>query len=214
MSHNADHAAFLALLQPFDVDSLAVDALFAGLVAAYTGPTRFYHTLGHIRQMLATVDTLQSLANDLAAVRLAAWFHDVVYDSAARDNEERSAKYAAAALGSLGLPAGTIATIERLILDTAHHQAPAGDVDSQILIDADLAILGALAPDYRRYTGAIRQEYAWLPEEVYEQGRVRVLKHFLQRERLYYTEPLFERLETPARQNLANEIEELDRGDF
>ena len=55
----------------------------------------------------------------------------------------------------------------------------------------------------------IRQEYAWVPEEDYRQGRARILRGFLERPRIYRTAEMFERAEDRARQNLRRELESL-----
>ena len=57
----------------------------------YAQSGRFYHTLDHIENGLETVERLGSHARNQNAVKLAAWLHDVVYESRATDNEERSA---------------------------------------------------------------------------------------------------------------------------
>ena len=77
----------------------------------------------------------------------------------------------------------------------------------RLLIDADLAILGANAVDYDHYARAIREEYAWVPGVKYRAGRKKVLEGFLERERLYYTKALFQTRESAARANLRREIE-------
>ena len=86
------------------------------------------------------------------------------------------------------------------------HRAASEDRDGQVLLDADLAILGATAERYAAYSQAICQEYAWVPEEQYRSGRRQVLEGFLRRERLYYLDEMHAALETQARQNLADEI--------
>jgi predicted metal-dependent HD superfamily phosphohydrolase len=60
----------------------------------YAQSGRFYHTLDHIENGLETVERLGSHARNQNAVKLAAWLHDVVYESRATDNEERSADHA------------------------------------------------------------------------------------------------------------------------
>src|SRR5437762_2672828 len=88
------HADWRDLLRGVGADTEAGEGVFADLVAAYTGPGRFYHNLDHLADVLATVGALGGQARDLAAVRFAAWFHDAVYDPRAADNEERSAAWA------------------------------------------------------------------------------------------------------------------------
>jgi predicted metal-dependent HD superfamily phosphohydrolase len=198
---------WLEVLQPFGVSIPVAEAAFTDLVRAYSSPGRFYHTLAHIRAVLAWVRSLQASARDPAAVQLAAWFHDVVYDPRAGDNEERSADLAEQTLRRLGVPADTVATVHRLILQTKTHQAD--DPNAAVLLDADLAILGAAEEQYAAYARAIRTEYTWVPDEQYRQGRSAVLRGFLQRERIFRTDTCFIALEARARENLAREIQAL-----
>src|SRR5690242_20725665 len=110
--------------------------------------------------MLKTVDVLSDHCRDRGAVRLAAWYHDAVYDSHATDNEERSADMARSALSRLRVPGDRVESVARLILATKTHQTD-GDPDAAVLLDADLAILGSEPEQYDRYAKAIRREYAW-----------------------------------------------------
>lgn len=194
-------------LQALNVDQIAAQEVFAALVTAYSSPDRHYHTLKHIQHVLSVIKFLQPKAQDETVVRLAAWFHDVVYDPRTKDNEEKSAEYAACTLRELELPTDLIAQVTRLILSTQRHQAKPHEVDCQILLDADLAILSAEPADYWKYAQAIRREYAWVPEEQYLAGRRQVLEAFLQRDRLYFTPQMFEKAESSARKNLKAEIQ-------
>ncbi len=199
-------------LQPFGVEQVASEKVFNCLVAAYSTPSRYYHTLRHIDQVLSTIQILQGYTKNLAAVQLAAWFHDVVYDSQAQDNEERSADYALELLSNLGIPESTITTVTHLILNTKNHQAAVDDCDSQVLLDADLAILATNLVQYPEYTHAIRQEYAWVAEADYIIGRRQVLEGFLQRSHIYFTPLMSEFAEPSARGNIQAEIQSLLSG--
>jgi predicted metal-dependent HD superfamily phosphohydrolase len=183
----------------------AAGAAFADLARRYGEPHRHYHTLGHLAEVLRTVRELAPGDPD-PALLLAAWFHDVIYDPRAADNEERSAEHARTVLGSLGVPEAVRAETARLILLTRAHSAGPDDRAGQLLLDADLAILGAAEGAYDRYAAAIRREYAWVPEEDYRAGRRRVLESFMARPRLYNTEALCARAEAAARANLRREI--------
>jgi predicted metal-dependent HD superfamily phosphohydrolase len=182
---------------------LAPRLTFEEIVQAYSGPGRFYHTLDHVMDVLNTVERLAALARNLNAVKLAAWLHDVIYDSKASDNEERSARYAERLCEELAIPEGHL--VAALIRRTKTHVAE-DDADAQVLIDADLAILGASEAVYRDYAEKIRQEYAWVPESEYRQGRRRVLESFLSRPRLLH---FLGQLEEPARRNLEAEVSRL-----
>ncbi len=194
---------------PFAIDKVAANKAFTDLVAAYSSPNRYYHNLKHIYHVISTIDTLQVYTQDLAAVKLAAWFHDVIYNTQSQDNEEKSADYAAKILENLAIPANNINTVHQLILNTKHHQG--NDLNSQVLLDADLAILAAKPIEYQEYSQAIRKEYAWVSESEYITGRRQVLERFLQRERIYFTPLMFDSAEQSARYNLEREIIDLFR---
>ncbi len=191
------------LLRSWAVAPSLADPAFEEVRELYAGPGRFYHTFDHVETVLETVESLGSYARNLNAVKLAAWLHDVIYDSRASDNEERSADYAERLCEKLSIPEGRL--IAALIRKTKTHDA-GGDADAHVLLDADLAILGANEPAYRAYSERIRQEYAWVPEPDYRTGRRRVLQSFLSRPRIYH---LLRPLEEPARRNIAAEIAQL-----
>ncbi|MFM7406271.1 MAG: hypothetical protein ACKO3K_06315 [Cuspidothrix sp.] len=190
--------------RPSTTDKVLLKQIFNDLIAAYSSPNRYYHTLKHIFHVISTIDILQVYAPDLEAVKLAAWFHDVIYDTHSQDNEELSAEYASQILGKLALPTTEINTVHQLILNTKYHQGE--DLNSQVLLDADLAILSAKSREYQEYSQAIRQEYAWVSDLEYIQGRKQVLERFLQRERIYFTPLMFDNNEKSARDNLQTEI--------
>lgn len=193
-------------LQPFGVDQVAMERAFAQLVAVYSASHRHYHNLNHVNHVLEIIQTLQTYAENVPAVELAAWFHDVVYEPQAKDNEEKSAEYADKLLSSLGIPSHYINNISRLILKTKDHQADDHDIDSQVLLDADLGILAAKPEQYQEYADAIRQEYSWLPTSEYMKARQQVLQKFLQRPQIYFTPLMLEFAELFARYNLKAEI--------
>ena len=87
--------------------------------------------------------------------------------------------------------------------------AAAPDAGVYVLIDADLAVLGASESAYRAYAEKIRQEYAWVSEPDYRTGRRELLERFLARPRIFR---FLAHLEEPARRNLAAEIAQLAGG--
>lgn len=198
-----------SLLLPFQVDIDVDRKVFFDLLTAYSSPNRFYHNLAHILQVLETIELMRSQPKNLAEIQFAAWFHDVIYDAKAKDNEEKSAEYAVDNLRLLEINPEIIATVTRAILTTKNHQPLADDIDSQILLDADLSILGATTDEYCSYAKAIRREYAGLSAKEYRLGRKQVLENFLQRERIYHTPQMFAALESLARHNIQEEIKSL-----
>jgi predicted metal-dependent HD superfamily phosphohydrolase len=183
----------------------ALTPAFADLTEHYAAPERHYHTLDHIHAVLETLRALGA-TEATPALLLAAWFHDVIYDSRTSDNEEKSAAHARSLLHPLGVSEEVLDEAERLILLTKTHSPMAGDRPGEMLVDADLSILGAAESAYDAYAQAIRREYAWVAEADYRRGRRAVLLTFLQRPRIYSTAEMFARAEQAARRNLRREI--------
>ena len=148
---------------------------------------RVYHSTGHLRAVVGQLDELRGHAADPVAVELAAWFHDAVYDPAAGDNEERSARLAEERLPEAGCPPERTAETARLVRLTATHAPAAGDTNGEALCDADLAVLAGGPDEYAHYAAAVRREYAAVPTAAFRTGRAAVLRRLLAPPRLYRT---------------------------
>lgn len=176
------------------------------LLTRYAEPHRHYHTTAHLLAVLEMVDLLADHAAAADAVRLAAWFHDAVYDPHSGDNEQRSAELAEQRLGGLGIAPSVVAEVARLVRLTASHTPESEDRNGAVLCDADLAVLGSPTDQYAAYAAAVRAEYAQLPEALFRAGRAAVLERLLALPVLFHTPPARQRLERQARQNLATEL--------
>lgn len=186
----------------------APTALLAELLARHAEPHRAYHTIQHLRDCFAWLDALPLLADRLGEVQLAVWFHDAIYDTRAADNEERSARWAAEALGAAGVDPAAAARVHDLVLATKHDALPSG-ADARLLVDVDLSILGAEEGRFAEYERQIRHEYAWVPEAAFRQGRAQVLAGFLERPSVYHTGWFKTYLEDRARANLSRSLRAL-----
>lgn len=176
------------------------------LVAAYSERHRHYHTLQHLRECLVHFDAAASLARHPAEVELALWFHDAVHDPQRPDNEQRSADWAHASVLAAGCHADVAQRVQSLVLATQRHVAPADDPDCALLLDVDLAILGAAPARFDEYERQVRAEYAHVPEPEFRAGRARILAGFLQRRRIYLTDAFHDALEARARTNLSQAV--------
>jgi predicted metal-dependent HD superfamily phosphohydrolase len=188
------------------------DALHATLLAAYAEPQRRYHTRQHLGECLALFDRVATEAEHPAEVEAALWFHDAIYDIGRDDNEARSARSLHDAAREDGVAAEVAGRTAALVMATRHDTAPAGR-DAQLLVDIDLAILGASAARFAEYEQQIRAEYAALPEATFRTRRRAVLAALLGRERLYATPRLHEALERKARAQLAATLRRLESAD-
>ena len=81
-----------------------------------------------------------------------------------------------------------------------------------MLLDLDLSVLGQRPGVYDAYSRAVRAEYAWVEPAAYREGRRRVLGGFLARSAIYRTPALHAQWESPARANLARELQALMDG--
>jgi predicted metal-dependent HD superfamily phosphohydrolase len=176
------------------------------MLKRYREPHRHYHTLEHIGEMLAIIDEHRERLLEYEPLAFATWFHDIVYDPRASDNEERSAALARRTMPRLMISGWITLRAVALIEATKDHVPPDASFDAALFIDADLAILGAEPERYRRYARDIRLEYAHLTDDAYAAGRRAVLEGYLQRDVIYRTDVMRERLEEQARANIAAEL--------
>lgn len=180
------------------------------LVDRWDEPHRRYHTTTHLLEVLEALDHLlkPSDAERRDVVLLGAWFHDAVYDGEAGDDERASASLAVERLRSLRGEA-TAREVERLVLLTAGHDPGPGDRAGQLLCDADLAVLGSSPQDYARYSAAVREEYAHIPDDAFVAGRRSVLQRLMAFDPLYRTVEAQALWSVRAGRNLAQELASL-----
>ncbi|MGX6742089.1 HD domain-containing protein [Streptomyces xantholiticus] len=198
-----------ALLAARDSEDCAIDpyAYADNLLARWAEPQRRYHTTDHLVAVLDRIDELEQYADDPALVRLAAWFHDAVYLPDRSANEERSARLAERALPEAGVSDGATAEVARLVRLTVTHDPDAADRNGQVLCDADLAVLAAAPDAYAAYAAAVREEYAFVPEEAFRDGRAGVLRQLLGLPYLFRTPHGQREWEERARHNITVELE-------
>lgn len=202
----ADHAALIARFEPLlpGQSDLAED-----LLRRYSEPHRRYHTVDHLARVLEWIDRLKVGSHDLYSVRLAAWFHDAIYQlkGAELTNEEASARLANRELSRRGLEQEELNEISRLVrLTETHHPGP-NDKSGELLCDADLAILGSDREEYQRYRDDVRAEYPAVDDHDFAVGRLAVLQRFGGRN--IFRTTAGRRLNDAAQSNLEGEALEL-----
>ncbi|MFT3892127.1 MAG: hypothetical protein QM730_10880 [Anaerolineales bacterium] len=133
-----------------------------------------------------------------------------MYDTRRNDNEEESARLASETLRKLNVNAETTTLVSELILATKSHDGNNLSQDAKLFLDMDLAILGTSEEIYEKYSKTIREEYSWVHEPTYRQGRIKVLESFMRRETIYFTNVMQERFEEQARRNISGEIRSLE----
>jgi predicted metal-dependent HD superfamily phosphohydrolase len=184
------------------------DGLHQELVACWSETHRHYHTLQHLGECLARFEEVHDQAQRPGEVALALWFHDAIYEPARDDNEARSAEWARTSVLQAGLSASVADRVHALVMAT-RHDVPPQSADAQLLVDVDLAILGAPPQRFDEFDQQVRAEYAHVPDEQFRLGRRRILSGFLSRPRIYGTDYFHSRLDAPARENLERAVARL-----
>ncbi|MGB8698936.1 MAG: hypothetical protein WCD18_05920 [Thermosynechococcaceae cyanobacterium] len=189
-------------------------SVYQQLIERYSEPHRHYHTLQHLQDCLAhlwqwqTLSAGRSLHCNRAEIAIALWFHDAIYDPHRKDNEEKSGQLAYQVAIDQGVKPEIADRIKNLILATQHDVVPQ-TLETQILVDIDLAILGAPVERFQEYEHQIRQEYAWVPDVEFCKARRQILDRFLGRSSIYITAYFQNVLEVQARANLRRSLSQL-----
>lgn len=182
-------------------------AIYRVLTRFYGQPHRHYHTLAHVEDCLREADAFQAAepaflsAEMWHAVELALWFHDVIHQPGAQDNEERSADVFDAIASAAMVPPSFIAAVRRLILATK-IDTPSPTTEEQVIIDCDLSSLGYAPAVFRRSGVAIRKEYGFVPDKDFATTRRETFLRLSQRPGIFRTEFMRQRYEQQARANL------------
>jgi predicted metal-dependent HD superfamily phosphohydrolase len=182
--------------------------VLTSLLQRWAEPHRKYHTLQHLEECLALFEPARSLAEHPGEVAIALWFHDAVYDTRRHDNEAASAQWARQVLLEAGAEVAVVDRVHGLIMATRHSQVPSTP-DAKLLVDIDLAILGAEPARFAQYERQIRDEYGFVPEPLFRDKRAEILRAFFERPALFATPAFAQSFDTKARANLARAIAQL-----
>lgn len=178
------------------------------LEKAYSKKSRQYHNLTHIKDMIESYDTYFLKLDSPNEILYSIFYHDYIYVSSRKDNELKSAEFAIKILPEN-------ATLDRkavfdMICITKDHLHN-GIEDQKWLIDFDLKILSRDWETYQIYFKQIRKEYRIYPDFLYNPGRIKALKHFLENEFIFQTEEFRTLFEAQARENVRMEIDFLSK---
>lgn len=198
---------WFGLTSKYTEDETLITFLWEEILKQYSRKKRHYHNLSHIQNMLSQAEDFKNNIKDFDALLFAIWYHDIIYKSTKKNNEEESAFFAQKRLKSLNFEEKRLENIQKLIISTKKHQILLEEnEDNDYLLDFDLSILGSDWETYQNYIRQIRKEYKIYPDFMYKPGRKKVLQHFLERETLYFTGHYKNRLESQARENISKEI--------
>jgi len=182
---------------------------FLNLFFRYSSFERHYHNPVHILECLTEFKDLESLSNHPEEIKLALFFHDSIYDTPAKDNEEKSAEFMREVMGRV-INKNSLDISARVIFATKHNYLVT-DTDERLGVSIDLSILGKSWSRYQDYMAGIRKEYFLVEKKDYCLGRAKVLEGFLAREKIYPHSFFEEKYERTGRENLAREIDMLTK---
>lgn len=183
-------------------------ALYQDMISRYQATNRSYHNEQHLDECFACFKDVRAESQHPAEIEMAIWFHDAIYDSKRKDNEELSAEWALRETIRFGVSRESAERIHSLILDTKHQFTPVTQ-DAEILVDVDLAILGSEPGRFDQYEKQVREEYSWVPGFVFRRKRRQLLEDMLGRQSIYATALFRERYEQRARDNIRRSLDRL-----
>lgn len=189
----------------WDEAGAALTPTFDVIAEAYTEPQRWFHTELHLLHCIHLLLKMHAFVSGTRCeIMLAVFFHDVVYNPKALDNEKRSAERFATLARLAHTDEGRIDRVASMIMTTQHHVGHT--VDEILLNDIDLSILGAPPAIFAKYEEDARREFAHLTDEQWRSGRREVLAGFLMRPSIFRTLALQTLFEDQARTNITNAI--------
>ncbi|MEP7764556.1 hypothetical protein [Sanguibacter sp. 25GB23B1] len=188
------------------------------LLDRWSEPSRVYHTVRHLADVLSRVDELAEETHEPDLVRLAAWYHGAIFSAASGaayaahggEDEVASAALAREELLGLGVPDRDAERVTSLVTALVRHKSIPQDFDCAVLCDADMGILATEPQRYKAYLEDIRKEYEHIPVRDYLTARHRILTKLLNRKALYVS-PLGTAWEEAARQNLGAEASRIEK---
>ena len=197
---------FITLLANYSSHSRVTGELWEEIEKRYSQNSRHYHTHSHLEDLLKQLLEVREKIQDWDAVLFALYYHDIIYSPLKSDNEKQSAEIAAQRMNQVDVPWQRIERCKGLVLATKNHLHSSSS-DTNYFTDADLAILGQDLETYKNYVQNVRKEYSIYPDLIYNPGRKKVLRSFLERDRIYKTPHFFDKFELQAKYNLNYEMD-------
>jgi predicted metal-dependent HD superfamily phosphohydrolase len=157
--------------------------------------------------MFTELDKVESKIKHLDTLLFTIYYHDIIYKPTKRDNEHQSALIFEKRISQTSF---TYLSDCKAQIEAIKEHKLTNDNDTNILLDLDLSILGKSAKEYEKYCENIRKEYQIYPDFMYRKGRKEFLKNILELDSIYKTDFFKQEYETQAKENLRNELNQLN----
>lgn len=196
------------LLASHHSDPVEVDAVFDDLLGRLHALDRWHHGVERLTEVLRWIERLEHRADDPHTVRLTAWVATSAADVARGAESVGSAQWAARVLSRVGVRPAVVTDVERLLTVLGEYDPDDTDADGEVLCDAQLAVLGAVAAEYRVHVDASRWK-SGLSAAVWSEQRRQTVDELLRRDSVFRTPEMRAVREGRAQLNIAREATEL-----
>lgn len=201
-------STYIELIQEYEVNTNSATELWSEISTNYSKSSRYYHNLEHLEDLHSQLTNEKSKIENWQVILFTLFYHDIVYKSTKKDNEEKSAELALKRMTQIGVNKKHIKLCFDQIIATKTHE-PNPNSDTNFFTDADLSILGRESSQYKIYCKNIRKEYSIYSDFLYNKGRKKVINHFLSMDSIFKTDEFNSQYERQARKNLKAELESL-----
>lgn len=170
------------------------------LITRFSEAHRHYHDCKHLRHCLRELDCAVHHIGNADVVEMALWFHDVIYDPGAADNEAQSARLFES-FAEPTLNPNFTREVSEAILDTVHKTLPAAG-NARFVVDIDLSSFGLPWQAFMADSHALRKEQMHLSDREFYQRKCAFLKSLIDRDRIYATQYFHNLYELAAQTNI------------
>ena len=158
------------------------------IIDCYNEPHRYYHDMGHVKEMLAYVESFKEHFNPITweAIQLAIVWHDAVYDPSSKTNEADSYKDFVDCWRDMDEKylymekwKKIIPLVLELIMVTRNHEYdPNMPLHLKIMIEADLERFKGPFEQFWQNTVRIFKEYSMADWGLFKPGRIAFLESY------------------------------------
>ena len=188
-------------------DLSKIELIWAILTKHYSESSRFYHTREHILYCLNQFDQIKALLKSSNAIQMSIWFHDIVYNIEAKDNEEQSALFfSQLSKGILDEP--FIQQVSELIISTKHLTATP-KCDQAYLLDIDLSSFGSERGKFYQNGEQLRMEARHLTDLQFTKNQIKFFQMLLKRKQIFFTDYFHNKYENRALGNINHQMQEM-----
>tara|TARA_B110000211_G_scaffold234343_1_gene303611 strand:+ start:1097 stop:1537 length:441 start_codon:yes stop_codon:yes gene_type:complete len=130
----------------FEIPKNLSQIIFEHILQCHLAEGRHYHTITHVGSLLSLIDHHELKPNQRITLLIAAFFHDIIYNTDSSENEIESAELMERYFDLLEIESSEILKASEIIKATQFHKSD--DNLTQLFLDMDLSILGTSEAKY------------------------------------------------------------------